>query len=134
MLDIFLVSEKTTVTSNGVGLAQDISPAQGSVVLLTLTITEILEQESLDVTVWGSSDGAAWSQKPLARFPQKFYRGEHPMLLDLGQHPEVKFLRVQWELARWGRGEATAAFEFQLRAKEVSAEILQETANALQAR
>jgi len=42
--------------------------------LLTLAITNIIEQESLDVSIFGSADGATWDPKPVAAFPQKFYR------------------------------------------------------------
>jgi len=134
MLDTFLVAEGTTVTGNGDGPAVDISAAAQRVFLAQLNITRILEQQSLDVSVFGSSDGNAWGQKPLLSFPQKFYRGEHPLLLDLGQQPEIKFLRAHWELNRWGRGPETAMFEFQLRLREVPPEVLKEVSSAAQTR
>ncbi len=128
MIDTFLVPEKTTVNAKGDGPAVDISGAQNRILLVTLSITNIIEQESLDVAVQGSADGAAWDPKPLLIFPQKFYRGEHPLLLDLTAQPQVKFLRAHWDVARWGRGVDTPMFEFQLALKEVPAQILQETA------
>jgi len=128
MIDTLLVPEKTTVNAKGDGPAVDISGAQNRVLLLTLSITGIIEQESLDVGVFGSADGSAWGQKPLVTFPQKFYRGEHPLLLDLTKQPEIKFLRAHWEVARWGRGVETPMFEFHVAAKEVPAAVLQETA------
>jgi hypothetical protein len=48
------------------------------------------------------------------------------MLLDLRAHPDVKFVRAHWEVARWGRGTETPMFEFSVRLKEVPAEILRE--------
>lgn len=128
MIDTFLVPEKTTVSAKGDGQAVDVSAAQNRVLLVTLAITNIIEQESLDVSVQGSADGAAWDPKPLLIYPQKFYRGDHPLLLDLTAQPQVKFLRAHWEVARWGRGVETPMFEFQLALKEVPAQILQETA------
>ncbi len=128
MIDTFLVPEKTTVSAKGDGQAVDISGAQNRVLLATLVITNIIEQESLDVSVQGSADGAAWDPKPLLIYPQKFYRGEHPLLLDLTAQPQVKVLRAHWEVARWGRGVETPMFELQLALKEVPAQILQETA------
>ena len=128
MVDTFLVPEKTTVSGKGDGPSVDISGAGNRVLLLTLAITRIIEQESLDVSIFGSADGAAWGQKPLSAFPQKFYRGEHPLLLDLTQQSDVKFLRAHWEVARWGRGVETPMFEFQVTVKEVPAAVLQETA------
>ena len=134
MLDTFLVPEATTVTAKGDGPAVDVGTATHRVFLLQLNITRILEQQALDVSVYGSADGAAWGQKPLIAFPQKFYRGEHPLLLDLTQQPEIRYLRAHWEVNRWGRGPETAMFQFQLRLREVPPEMLKETAASLQSR
>src|SRR5271155_1317504 len=105
MIDTVLVAEKTVVSAKGDGPTVDVNSATGSVFLLTLEITNIIEQESLEVSIYGSSDGAAWGgAKPLAAFPQKFYCGESPLLLDLKAHPDARFVRAHWEVARWGRG------------------------------
>ena len=66
----------------------------------------------------------AWYE--IASFPQKFYAGEHPLLLDLSAHPEVKFLRAHWEVNRWGRGPDTPLFEFHVTLKQVPKEVLAE--------
>jgi hypothetical protein len=50
------------------------------------------------------------------------------MLLDLTAHPEVKFVRAHWEVARWGRGDETPMFEFDIRLKEIPDEILRAAA------
>jgi hypothetical protein len=128
MVDAFLVPPKTTVSARGDGAAVDVSTAGTRVFLLTLNITNIIEQESLDVSVYGSSDGTNWGKKPIVAFPQKFYRGEHPLLLDLTQQSDVTFVRAHWEVNRWGRGSETPMFEFSLAIKEVPAEILKEAA------
>jgi hypothetical protein len=125
-IDTFLVPEKTVVNAKGDGAALDISGAASHVFLLTLDITNILEQESLDVSIFGSADGAAWGAKPLIAFPQKFYRGQHPLLLDLSAHGEAKFIRAHWDVGRWGRGTTTPMFEFNLAIREVSPDILKE--------
>jgi hypothetical protein len=130
MVDAFLVPEKTTVTAKGDGAAVDISAAQSRVFLLTLNISNVIEQESLDVGIFGSPDGTTWDAKALVSFPQKFYRGQHPLLLDLKPQPAVKFLRAHWEVNRWGRGVETPMFEFAVAVKEVPASVLQETAGA----
>ena len=124
MMDLYLVPEKTKVTAKGDSAPIDILGVGGRVVLLTLTITDVIEQESLDVSIYGSADGTTWSEKPLIAFPQKFYRGEHPLLLDLTGHPDVKMLRAHWEVARWGRGTEIPMFEFQVRVREVPANML----------
>ena len=134
MTDAFLVPEKTTVTTKGDGPILELKPSEGRVFLLTLAITNIIEQESLDVSVHGSADGAAWDLKPIVAFPQKFYREEVPLLLDLTARPEVKFIRAHWEVARWGRGTETPMFEFHVTLREVPQEILQEAAGRLRAR
>jgi hypothetical protein len=126
MIDTFLVAEKTVVSAKGDGPSVDVSGSAGRVFLLTQEIAQIIEQESLDVGVYGSADGAAWSAKPIVAFPQKFYRGESPLLLDLTSHPDVKFVRAHWEVARWGRGVETPMFEFSVRLKEIPSEILRE--------
>jgi len=128
MVNGFLVPEKTVVTAKGDGTATDVSSAAHRVFLLTLAITDIVEQESLDVSIYGSSDGATWTPKPLISFPQKFYRGQHPLLLDLKDRKEVKFVRAHWEVYRWGRGSPTPSFAFCVSIKEVPPEILQEAA------
>jgi hypothetical protein len=122
----FLVPERTVVNAKGDGPALNLSEAASRVFLLTLDITNIIEQEALDVSVYGSGDGATWGGKPLAAFPQKFYRGEHPLLLDLTGHAEVKFVRAHWEVNRWGRGTETPMFAFHVAIREVPPEILKE--------
>jgi hypothetical protein len=126
MIDAYLVPEKTTVTAKGDGAPVEVSAAAGATLLAALHITRIVEQEALDVSLWGSADGAAWGAKPLAAFPQKFYVGQHPLLLDLSAHPEVKFLRAHWEVNRWGRGPDTPMFEFHVTLKQVPKEVLAE--------
>jgi hypothetical protein len=124
MIDTELVAAKTAVSAKGDGPTVDVSGAVGRVFLVTLDITEIIEQESLDVSIYGSADGAAWGAKPEAAFPQKFYRGESSLLLDLTAHPEVRVVRAHWEVARWGRGVETPMFEFGVRLKEIPADVL----------
>ena len=125
-IDTFVVPEKTVVNAKGDGSALDISGASNRVFLLTLDITNIIEQEALDVSIHGSADGAAWEARALLAFPQKFYRGQHPLLLDLTGHADVKSIRAHWEVNRWGRGTETPMFEFHLAIREVPPEILKE--------
>lgn len=126
MIDTSLVAPHTSVSAKGDGQAVDVSGASSRVFLLTLAITKIIEQESLDVSVYGSSDGATWSPKSIAAFRQEFYCGEFPLLLDLTAHADVKFVRAHWEVARWGRGTETPMFEFGVSIKEVPTDILRE--------
>ena len=121
-----LVPPGTVATAKGDGQAIDLSGAASRVFLGTLSITKIIEQESLDVSIFGSADGSTWEPKSIAAFRQEFYAGETPLLLDLTAHPNVKFVRAHWEVARWGRGTETPMFEFGVTLKEVPAEILRE--------
>lgn len=126
MIDTFLVADKTVVSAKGDCPTIDVSGAAGRVFLLTLEITKIIEQESLEVSIHGSADGAAWGAKAVVTFPQKFYCGQSRLLLDLSAHPDVKFVRAHWEVARWGRGVETPMFEFGVRLKEIPADVLRE--------
>lgn len=132
--EIILVPANTNVTAKGDGQAVDVSDTHRHVFLVTLNITKIIEQESLDVSIYGSADGTTWGAKSIAAFPQKFYWGETPMLLDLSEHGEVKFVRAHWEVARWGRGTETPMFEFGVTMKEVPADILREATAEARAR
>jgi len=126
MIDRYLVADKIVATCKGDGPAVDISGAANRVFLMTLAITKIIEQESLDISIYGSPDGAAWTPKSIAAFPQKFYCEESPLLLDLTAHPDVKFVRAHWDVGRWGRGVETPMFEFGVRLKEIPADLLRE--------
>ncbi len=122
MLPAFLVTE-TVVREEGAGQELALGASQGKRLLLTLGITRIVEQESLDVSIWGSADGSNWGARPLVAFPQKFYCGTYQVELDLTGHPEVAYLRAQWKVNRWGRGEPTPLFGFYLFAQETRAAV-----------
>ena len=126
MIDVNLVTQKILVDAKGDGPAVDLTTADHRVFLLNLEISKVIEQESLDVSVYGSADGTTWSAKPLIAFPQKFYCGESPLLLDLTTHADVKFIRLHWEVARWGRGTEIPMFEFAVMIKEVPPDILRD--------
>jgi hypothetical protein len=126
MIDTLLVADKTVVNAKGDGPAVDVSSSANRVFLLTLDITNIIEQESFELSIFGSADGASWDAKPLVSYPQEFYRGEYPLILDLTGHPAVKLIRPHWEVARWGRGVETPMFEFGVKLKEIPPELLRE--------
>jgi hypothetical protein len=93
MLDAFLVPANTVVTAKGDSAPLDISEAASRVFLLTLSVSSIVEQEAIEVSLFTSADGTTWETKPVASLPQKFYLGEYPLLVDLSQSPSAKFVR-----------------------------------------
>jgi hypothetical protein len=110
MLPSFLIPERI-VREAGSGPALQVPPAS-RMLQVTLGINRIIEQESLDVAIVGSADGANWNTKPLVKFPQKFYCGTYTMLLDLSETPDVRFIRAEYKMNRWGRGEPQPLFGF----------------------
>ena len=127
MLPSFILPE-TTIREAGTGPAVDLGDTRGDAVLLTLGITRIIEQESLDVSIWGSADGNEWGAKPLLSFPQKFYCGTYQILLDLRDHPDARFVRVKYQAHRWGKGEPKPLFGAYVFAQEVRPQLLTMTA------
>ena len=122
MLRNFLLPE-SIVRADGTGPEIDLGPKRGRLLVLTLGITRILEQESLELTVWGSLDGETWGSKPLAKFPPKFYCGLYSTLLNLGSRPDVRFVRAQWKMSRWSKRESMPMFGFYLYAEESGARV-----------
>jgi len=109
----FLLPE-ITIREAGTGPEISLGDQRGEMVILTLGITRIIEQESLDVAVWGSADGTDWGVKPIARFPQKFYCGTYQLLVDLSKFEQAKYLRVKWGVNRWGKGDSKPLFTMYL--------------------
>lgn len=124
MLPNFLLPDQV-VRQNGSGPAIELGEQAAGVLAVTLGVNRIIEQESLDVTIWSSVDGKSWSDKPMAAFPQKFYCGTYSLLLDLTDQPDVCFLRVDWKMNRWGRGEPTPLFGLYVFAEAVKQGVLQ---------
>jgi|SRR6202521_5719429 len=114
-----LIPSNTRMEANGNGAAFDITASATRTFLCRLTVTEQIEQESLDVSIWGSADGETWSKKPLLMLPQQFYRGTTKLILDLSLRQETKFIRARWELNRWGRVAPTPLFVAGLELAEI---------------
>lgn len=118
-LQLSLIPAGSKLESNGLGQAFDISSSESRTFLCRLTISDQLEQESLDVSIWGSSDGQTLGKTPLLKIPQQFYRGTTKMVLDLSLRAEVKFLQAKWEVNRWGRVSPTPMFVAELSLEEI---------------
>lgn len=118
-MQVMLLPEIVT-REDGAGGEINLGPSQGKPMVLTLGITRITEQQSLDVSIWGSSDRVHWRQ--LTTFPQKFYCGTYLSLLDLTQHRNVRHVRAQWRMSRWGEGDRSAQSGFYLFAETAYAQ------------
>jgi hypothetical protein len=122
MLPQFLLPE-TIIREAGAGPELDLGEQQGGTLILTLGITRIIEQESIDLSIWGSTDGTDWGSRPLVAFPQKFYCGTYQILLDLAGHADVKYLRAKWQVNRWGKGTPKPLFGVYLFTQEMVQEM-----------
>ena len=122
MLPEFLLPE-TTIREAGAGPEIALGEQHGGMLILTLGITRIIEQESLDVSICGSTDGKDWSAKPIVTFPQKFYCGTYQILMELSAHASVRFLRAKWQVNRWGKGDPKPLFGIYLFAQEMPREV-----------
>lgn len=126
MFETYLVPEKTVATASGDGPLVEISGAANRIFLLTLEITGTVEQESIDVSIFGGPDEANLGKTALASFQQQFYAGSYPLLLVLTAVPAVSVLRAHWNVNRWGRGPEQPWFEFSVKLAEAPLEVLRE--------
>ncbi len=120
-MEIDLVPAGKRVEANGDGEKVDISGSATRTFLCAMFITGQVEQESIDVSIYGSADGENWPGKPVLKLPQRFYRGETRAVLELTLRPGVKFIRAHWDLNRWGRVAPERLFVFGLHLTEVPA-------------
>jgi hypothetical protein len=122
MLHEFLLPE-TTIREAGAGSEIDLGEHMGESLLMTLGVTRIMEQQSIDISIWGSTDGTDWGTKPVASYPQKFYCGTYQIAVDLSGLPQVRYLRAKWQVNRWGRGDSKPLFTVYLFAQSVQPEM-----------
>jgi hypothetical protein len=116
-----LIPQGTLLNENGYTAAVEIGAGTTRTFYCVMEIVEQIEQESLDISIWGSADGENWGAQPILKLPQQFYRGETRAVLDLTFFSDVKFIRAGWELNRWGRGTPSPMFVLGLHLSEVPA-------------
>src|SRR5260370_17378218 len=78
-----LIPQNSRLESNGDGASFDISASATRTFLCLLTVADQIEQESLDVLIYGSADGEKWTSRPLLKLPQQFYPGNTKLVLNL---------------------------------------------------
>ena len=132
-LEFDLIPPGTLVEENGGADAVDISGSATRTFFCVMFIYDQIEQESIDVSIWGSADGENWGTHPILKLPQRFYRGETRAVLELTLRPEVKFIRAKWDLNRWGRVAPLPMFRVGLHLTEVPAMPLQVSPEAISA-
>ncbi len=120
-MEFDLIPNDTLVKESGFGAAMDIRASQTRTFFCVMNITDQIEQESVDVSIWGSADGENWGTHPILKLPQQFYRGETRAVLDLTLVPEINFIRAGWDLNRWGRVAPLPMFVLGLNLKEIPA-------------
>jgi len=128
-MEFDLISPGTKLTENGEGAPHDISSSATRTFMCWVEITDQIEQESVDISIYGAEDGQNWGKMPLLKMPQRFYRGDTRQILDLSMKPEIKHLRAKWELARWGRAAPHPMFVLGFRLTEVAAFVHQRAAS-----
>jgi hypothetical protein len=120
-MEFDLIPQGTLLRENGHGEIVEIRASATRTFFCTLLVHEQIEQESVDVAIWGSADGENWGTHPILKLPQQFYRGETRAVLELTLVPEINFIRAGWELNRWGRVAPTPMFVLGLHLAEVPA-------------
>ena len=120
-MEFDLIPQGTRLQENGHSEAVDIRASATRTFFCVMLILDQIEQESVDVAIWGSADGESWGLHPLLKLPQQFYKGETRAVLELTLVPEVNFIRAAWELNRWGRVAPLPMFVLGLHLAEVPA-------------
>jgi len=125
-----LLVPENIATTDGAGPTVELSPDPGKLIILTLSIDRVLEQEALQVSIWGSEDQQNWGLRPLTSFPPKCYCGIYSQLLNLSKHPGVRYVRAEWKVSRWSKPAGDPLFEFCVFAEESGARLKKNPAPA----
>src|SRR5690242_12392887 len=107
--------------TDGTGPVVDLGTQHAELLVPSICVNHVIENETLTVSIWGSADGIDFGEKPLASFPPKSYCGLYTTFLNLASHPHVRYLRVQWKMARYGRGRWDPVFGFSVSMQGVTA-------------
>ena len=108
---------------DGTGPTIDLGLDPASLLVISMGINHVIENERLTLSIWGSVDGNDWGEKPLVSFPPKAYCGVYSTFLNLAAHPQVRYLRAKWNMVRCGHGDGEPLFGFYVSARESSSQI-----------
>jgi hypothetical protein len=112
MMQLQLLVPDNIAKTNGAGPAIELGADPEKLMTLTLAIDRVLEQEALQISIWGSTDANDWGLRPLTSFPPKSYCGTYSQLIDMSRHPGVRYLRAEWKVSRWAKPASEPLFEF----------------------
>src|ERR1700741_855233 len=73
----------TLERTNGTGPTVDLGSDSVGLLVASLGINHVIENERLAVSIWGSADGYDWGDQPLLTFPPKSYCGVYSTFLRL---------------------------------------------------
>jgi len=108
---------------DGTGPTIDLGLDPASLLVISMGINHVIENERLTLSIWGSVDGNDWGEKPLVSFPPKAYCGVYSTFLNLAAHPQVRYLRAKWNMVRCGHSEGDPLFGFYASAQESSSQV-----------
>ena len=126
MLPSFLLTERQ-IHDSGFTSAVDLGTPIDEPIEIILGVTHAKEQESLDLSIWGSEDGQVWGERPLLAFPQKYYCGTYKMALHPGRR-RIRFLQARWNVSRWGHGLKGPVFDVYIMARDLQARTMARSA------
>ena len=95
-----LLEEEVRCSALGTGI--ELGPARGQILQLVLDIRRMSERQTIDMLVWGSTNGTDWGPRPLVTIPRKYYCGSYSYKLDLTEHPDVKFINAEYRVNKPG--------------------------------
>ncbi|MBV6430299.1 MAG: hypothetical protein IANPNBLG_00408 [Bryobacteraceae bacterium] len=100
MMPILLFPEEM-VTESGFGPVVELKESAGAPLRLTISINRMMEQQTLDLSIWVSPDGEDWGSEPILQLPHRYYCGTYHHVLDLSGRSGVRFLRIEYRLRGW---------------------------------
>ena len=106
MLPNFFV-EETIARESGESAIFEIGQFARQSVVLTFGITHAVEQQHIQLQIYGSADGRVWSPRPLLNFPPKCYCGEYQLTLPPCDMP---YLKAAWRARPLGAHGSAAFF------------------------
>ncbi|HUI55417.1 MAG TPA: hypothetical protein VLY04_10620 [Bryobacteraceae bacterium] len=104
-----LLLPETSVREAGAGPGLHLGEAESGRWTVTVDVTRVTERESLELYIWGSSDGDDWGLRPMVKLPRVFYCGRYQTVLDLPDR-STKYLKAEWHVNRWTVGDVKPLF------------------------